>query len=142
MEMNHATIWWIVCGLLIAVELGTGTFYLLMLALGCTAGALAAHLGLGGTSQVVTAALVGGIAVVAWHLKRDRRGGQVPAQSNPDVNLDIGQKVQVELWHKDGSTQVRYRGAAWQARFQGSGTPEPGVFVIRAIEGSQLLLDI
>lgn len=141
MEINYATTWWIVCGLLIAVELGTGSFYLLMLALGCAAGALAAHLGLGGSTQTATAAFVGGTALVLWHLKRERSGKPAPAQSNPDASLDIGQKVQVEQWRADGSTQVRYRGAEWQARFQGQGTPEPGAFVIHAIEGSQLLLD-
>jgi len=141
MEMNHATTWWIVCGLLVAVELGTGTFYLLMLALGCAAGALAAHLGLSGNAQVVTAALLGGAAVTAWHFKRERSGSAKPAQANPDVNLDIGQTVQVEHWQADGSTQVRYRGAEWQARFQGSDTPAPGPHVIRAIEGSRLLLE-
>ncbi|MBB4844167.1 membrane protein implicated in regulation of membrane protease activity [Paucibacter oligotrophus] len=141
MEINHATTWWIVCGLLVAVELGTGSFYLLMLALGCAAGALAAHLGLGGTAQTVAAALVGGTAVALWHLKRQRGGRPAPAQSNPDVSLDIGQRVFVEHWRADGSAQVRYRGADWQARFQGQGRPEPGAFVIQAIEGSQLLLD-
>ena len=36
--------WWIAVGLLVAAEMFTGTFYLLMLAIGMTAGAVAAHL--------------------------------------------------------------------------------------------------
>ena len=45
---------------LVAAELATGTFYLLMLALGLAAGALAAHPGSARTAQIVSAALVGG----------------------------------------------------------------------------------
>jgi hypothetical protein len=54
---------------LVAAELATGTFYLLMLALGCAAGALAAHAGVGPRPQVVVAALVGGGATVAVALE-------------------------------------------------------------------------
>jgi len=139
--MNHATAWWIACGALVAVELATGTFYLLMLALGCAAGALAAHLGLGGTTQVLTAAVLGGAAVVALHLIRGKRAAPLPASVNPDVNLDIGQPVQVEAWGPNGLTSVKYRGAEWQARYLGSEPPAAGRYVIRAIEGSCLLLD-
>ena len=34
MDSNWATVWWIAAGVLIAAELATGTFYLLMLAVG------------------------------------------------------------------------------------------------------------
>ena len=44
MDLSGATGWWIVAGVLVAAELATGTFYLLMLALGAAAAALAAHL--------------------------------------------------------------------------------------------------
>ena len=52
-----------------AAELMSGTFYLLMLAIGALAAALAAHLGAGLTTQLVTAAVVGGLAVVLWRQK-------------------------------------------------------------------------
>jgi len=141
MDWNWATVWWIAAGVLVAVELASGTFYLLMLAVGATAGALAAHLGVGQTGQVLTAAVVGGAAVVGWHLKRSRMPPAAPAASNPDVNLDIGQSVQVETWTPDGLAKVQYRGAAWQARFIGSAPAQSGRHVIRAVEGSCLLLD-
>jgi membrane protein implicated in regulation of membrane protease activity len=41
MEFNPATVWWVVAGLAVAAELATGTFYLLMLAVGLAAGAVA-----------------------------------------------------------------------------------------------------
>ena len=141
MDWNSATPWWIVAGALVAAELASGTFYLLMLALGCAVGALAAHLGLSLTGQVLAAAMVGGAAVVGWHLKRSRMPQAAPAASNPDVNLDIGQSVQVGVWSADGRTEVRYRGAVWQARFIGGAPALSGRHVIRAIEGSCLLLD-
>jgi membrane protein implicated in regulation of membrane protease activity len=141
MDMNQATAWWLIAGLLVAVELATGTFYLLMLAVGAAAAAVAAHLGLGLSAQMVVAAVIGGAAVVLWHQKRASRGRPAPAASNPDVNLDIGQSVQVKHWSAEGRTTVKYRGADWQARYQGQDTPSAGRFVIRAVEGSCLILD-
>ena len=140
MDWNWATAWWMVAGALVAAELATGTFYLLMLAVGATAGAIAAHLGLAPTAQVLAAAFVGGAAVFAWHRRRAKLP-KAPAASNPDVNLDVGQSVQVDAWSPDGLTQVHYRGAAWQARFIGSSTARSGRHVIRAVEGNCLLLD-
>ncbi|WP_288092045.1 hypothetical protein [Thiomonas sp.] len=44
--MDNPTAWWILAGFFVAMELVSGTFYLLMLAVGAVAGALAAHAGL------------------------------------------------------------------------------------------------
>jgi membrane protein implicated in regulation of membrane protease activity len=131
-------LWWIVAGLLVAAELATGTFYLLMLALGCAAAGLCALAGLGDTLQVVVAAVVGGGATAAWHLKRLRSPRAAPAESNRDVNIDIGQSLQVPAWQPDGSARVSYRGAAWAVRYAGQGTPAPGPHVIVALRGSEL----
>ena len=141
MDWTDATTWWIAAGVLVAIELGTGTIYLLMLALGAAAGALAAHLGAPPAGQAVAAAIVGGAATVAWHLRRSRTDKVAPASSNPDVNLDIGQSVHVDAWSADGLAQVQYRGAPWRARFVGSAPARSGRHVIRAVEGSCLLLD-
>lgn len=141
MDWSWSSYWWIAAGVLVAAELASGSFYLLMLALGAAAGALSAHLGLGPTGQMLAAALVGGAATAAWHQRRSRRGQPIPAASNPDVNLDIGQAVQVGTWSAEGTAQVQYRGAAWAARYVGPAPAEAGRHVIRAIEGSCLLLD-
>ena len=140
MDMNQATLWWITAGVLVAVELASGTFYLLMLALGAAAAALAAHLGLTLSAQIIVAAAVGGAAVTLWHRRRERHP-KTPVSTNPDVILDIGQTVQVEQWGPDGHATIKYRGAEWQARYQGSDPPQAGRYVIRAIEGSCLVLD-
>ena len=141
MDWNWATVWWIAAGVLVAAELATGSFYLLMLALGAAAGAIAAHLNLGPPGQMLAAALVGGAAVFALYRRRAGAPKAAPASSNPDVNLDIGQSVQVDAWSAEGLAQVQYRGAAWRARFIGSAPAQGGRHVIRAVEGNCLLLD-
>jgi membrane protein implicated in regulation of membrane protease activity len=125
MDWNAATLWWVVAGVLVAAELASGTFYLLMLALGAAAAALAAHLHLPLTGQLVAAALMGGGAVALWHVRRQRGPASAP----------------VERWDAQGQARVHHRGADWAARYGGSGTPAPGTHVIRAIEGSELLLE-
>lgn len=141
MDWNATTWWWIAGGVLVAAELASGTFYLLMLAVGCVAGALAAHLGLSETVQVASAAIVGGGATALWHFKRFRHPRSAPAQANRDVNLDIGQTVRVERWLADGTARVAYRGAQWTVRHAGGGTPQPGEHVIVAVQGTVLAVE-
>lgn len=140
MDIGTAVTWWIAAGVLVAVELATGSFYLLMIALGAAAAAFAAHVGLSFASQLVVGALVGGGAVFVWHLRRQRQPQAAQAQANRDVNLDIGERVRVVEWQSDGTASVQYRGAQWSARYAGQGAPVPGEFVIREVEGSRLVL--
>lgn len=141
--MNWApeTLWWIAAGVLVAAELSSGSFYLLMLAFGMSAGALAAHADLGEAAQFVAAAIVGGGAVVIWRAKRKRNPGLPPGAPNRDLNLDIGSPVHVAHWRADGTARVQYRGAAWDVRYQGQGEPATGDFTIRALDGNCLLVD-
>ena len=97
MEFQASTLWWVLAGVLVIAELLTGTFYLLMLALGSVAAAGAAHAGAAGTAQFVAAALVGGGATALWHFKRARAPRSAPAASNADVSPDIGQTVVVTV---------------------------------------------
>jgi membrane protein implicated in regulation of membrane protease activity len=138
LDWSASTWWWLAAGALVAAELASGTFYLLMVALGAVAGALAAHAGLGGTAQMVLAALLAVAATAAWHVKRSRGPRPQPIESNRDVNIDIGQSVHVRHWAADGSARVQYRGAAWSVRFAGSGTPAAGEHVIVALNGNEL----
>ena len=77
--MSAATLWWIVATVLTGAELLTGTLYLLVLATGAVAAAVAAHLGLGPSTQMVLAAIVGIVNVVAWHVWRIKKRPSHPA---------------------------------------------------------------
>jgi len=141
MDLNASTLWWLATGVLVAVELATGTFYLLMLGVGTAAAAVAAHAGLGTTGQLLAAALIGGGAVALWHRRRGLRPPSQPPSSNRDVHLDIGSTVHVSHWKVDGTARVQFRGSGWDARHVGSGAPIAGEHVVRAIEGNQLVLE-
>ncbi|TSE18185.1 hypothetical protein Talka_02320 [Tepidimonas alkaliphilus] len=139
--MDDATLWWVLAGLLVAAELATGTFFLLMLALAAAAGALAAHAGAAFSTQLVTAGLCALLTVGGWAWARLRRRAASP-QTNPDVVLDVGQTVQVSAWQPDGTAQVHYRGAQWLAvPSSAHGERHPGPHRIRAIQGNRLVIE-
>jgi membrane protein implicated in regulation of membrane protease activity len=140
MDWNAPTLWWLAAGLLVAAELFAGGFYLLMLALGCSAGAVAAHLGAGLPAQLAAASIVGAGTTALWHFHRARAPRSAPAQSNRDVNLDIGQTVQVGAWDAQGTARISYRGSAWTVQFGRAGAPAPGPHVIVAVEGNRLIV--
>ena len=139
--MADSTIWWLLTGGAVVIELITGTFYLLMLAIGLAAAALAAHLGVSQTVQIVVAAVVGGGSVWAWHLKRLKNPSEPPAQANANVNLDIGESVQVDAWNADGTATVRYRGAQWTVIQRAGRTPSTGEHRVVEVVGSRLVVD-
>ncbi|WP_395684887.1 NfeD family protein [Caenimonas koreensis] len=138
--MAESTIWWVVAGIAVALELITGTFYLLMLAIGVAAAAIAAHLGADTTTQLVTAAIVGSCTVGGCYLIRSRRPSDAPAESNRDVNLDIGETVQVDGWNADGTATVKYRGANWTVIGTGD-TQGAGPHRVRSVSGSRLVVE-
>ena len=139
--MAQPTIWWLLAGIAVAVELLTGTFYLLMIAIGLAAAAAAAHLGVGPVVQMLVAAVVGGGAVVVWHLKRDRSRTELPAQANANVNMDIGETVQVSTWNFDGTAHVQYRGANWTVMHRAGVSPTAGAHRVAEVVGNRLLVD-
>ena len=141
MDFSSATVWWIAAGVAVAAELGTGTFYLLMIALGLLAGAIAAHLGLSQPLQLLTAALVGGGATAAWHWRHRTKGGPaLDAARDRDVVLDVGERVHVSAWGDDRTARVRYRGSVWSARLAPGAAALPGEHVVSAVEGIWLVL--
>ncbi|WKB52955.1 NfeD family protein [Eleftheria terrae] len=140
MELGASTAWWVAAGLAVALELATGTFYLLMLALGLAAGALASHAGLAVPAQLVVAAAAGSAAVLAWRWRRPAQQGGRSPQADPGVNIDIGQRVSVPAW-SGHTARVSYRGAAWSVRYAGSDEPAPGEFVILALEANTLVVE-
>ena len=147
--MTESTWWWLLGGALVAMELVTGTFLLLMLAAGASAGAVCAHLGLDMPFQMAAAATVGILAVVVW-LRLQKRSTnpankqQLGTQSDGQISLDLGQTVSVTEWNANGVSQVQYRGAAWTARFQARDDqdhPAPGLHRICDIQTNTLIVE-
>ncbi|QHE86208.1 NfeD family protein [Hydrogenophaga sp. BPS33] len=139
--MSESTLWWLLAGAAVALELFTGTFYLLMLAVGIAAGALAAHAGFGITAQIIVAAVVGSAAVVGWYLIKRRRDGDPSVRSMRSVNLDVGEVLHIDEWHADGTATVKYRGAQWTVIQRPGNAPTPGSYRVAELVGSRLLVE-
>jgi membrane protein implicated in regulation of membrane protease activity len=139
--LAQSSIWWLLAGGAVAIELVTGTFYLLMIAVGLACAAIAAHLGLGLALQMVVAAVAGGASVL---ILRKVRGAQVhPAQAseNRDVNLDIGETVFVGAWQSDGTATATYRGAKWSVALRPGVEGSSGRHRIVEVVGSRLVVE-
>jgi membrane protein implicated in regulation of membrane protease activity len=139
--MADSTVWWSAAGIAVAVELATGTFYLLMLAIGLAAGALTAHAGGSVPAQFAVAAVVGGGAVIALRLQRRRQPPAEAARANPDVNPDIGETVNVEAWQPDGTAVVHYRGASWTVVAAPGSKHVHGMHRVREVVGNRLVVE-
>ncbi len=137
--MSDTTMWWVLAGVLVALELVTGTFYLLVLSLGAVAAALVAMAGHGLIAQLVAAALVGGIGAVLLGQWRKRQ--TTTPQEAQDQQLDLGATVQVDAWDGQGTARVLHRGSAWTAVLAPGQTAAPGVHRIQAIVGNRLVLE-
>lgn len=127
--------WFLLSLLLLALEMATGTFYLLVLSISAVVGGSAAMLGTNIVAQLLLCALT---AVAGTMYLRRRKG----TQTNEIVNgsLDIGQPVKVLKWHDDGRARVHYRGTEWDAEVQFADTRHEGTLYISAVHGSNLVL--
>lgn len=141
--MESWVIWSILAGVLLILELMSGTFYLLMVCIGFASGAVLAFAGLSLATQLLGAALIGSGATIVLHKSRFgwRRSGDPSA--NPDINPDIGRVVQVRRWeHSEPGvyqTRISYRGANWDAQTHDE-LAVPGPYTIQRVEGSRLIL--
>ena len=130
--MEHYVYWFSIAVGLLIVEMATGTFYMLMLSLAFGAGGAVAFAGLDLPLQMLLGALVGVVGIFA--LRRVKTTTQVVQ------GLDIGQAVNVVVWHEDGTARVRYRGAEWDAELESSDLPHKDTLYIKEIHGSKLVL--
>ncbi len=143
--MNDWMVWLVLGGVIVIMELFTGTFYLLMIAIGFAAGALVAFLGWSIEAQLISAALIGTIATVS--LRRSRFGvrNKVDASRDPNVNLDIGQAIQVSTWNSTGAdthtARTMYRGAQWDVQCVSKVGVLPGMYTIVEVRGSLLIVE-
>jgi len=132
--------WFGLAALALIGEVASGTFYLLLVALGLAAAGAAAGLGAALAWQLVACGAVALLGLLALRRARVLKKREVDPARNADVNLDIGREVQVEAWSDTGTARVWYRGAHWQAQLAAGAPAAPGPHVIVELRGSQLVL--
>ena len=131
--------WLVGAGILVIAELFTGTFYLLMIAIGLACGGIAALLGLSGPIQTLVAAATGLVATSILHRSRFGRPAKASATRDQNVNLDIGGRVTVPGW-QNGRARVMYRGALWDVELGPGAQPEAGEYRIVEVQGNRLIV--
>lgn len=138
--MNPAWVWFGLMALALIGEVMTGTFYLLMVAVGFAIAGIAAWLGVELAWQLVLCAV--SVIAAMLLLKRlnvlKKRGA--PPSTNANLNIDIGQTVRVDAWNEDRTARVWYRGAHWQAELAAGAEPAAGLHVITEMRGNRLVL--
>ena len=139
--MEASTYWWILTGIAIITELLTGGIYLLMIALGLAAGAVAAHAGWPLAAQISLAAIIGVVTVMLCRRLRRRHGPELPASANPDINLDIGETLHVPDWNSDGTARIPYRGSQWTVVLRAGSMPAAGLYRVIEVQGNRLIVD-
>lgn len=136
--------WFVLAGVLVVLEMFTGTFYLLMIALGFAAGGVAALADASAAAQLAAAAVVGVIATYGLRRSKWGKTARRDAQRDPNVNLDIGQTLVVDEWSgEQGGIQtarVMYRGAMWDVELDAGARARPGAYVIREVRGNRLVV--
>ncbi|KND61657.1 putative activity regulator of membrane protease YbbK [Candidatus Burkholderia verschuerenii] len=131
--------WWVAAGALIFAELFTGTFYLLMIALGMIAGGIAYVIGAMPHVQMGAAALIALIAVAVLWRSRFGNWKRRDASHDAAVNLDIGATLEVDQW-RDRRARAMYRGAQWDVELAPGETEGARIYRITALEGNRLIV--
>ena len=140
--MANWIVWFIGAGVLIVLELMTGTFYLLAVSVCLLAGGLVALVSGNVPLQFVVAGIVGLIA--GYFAYRKTLHSKSQPEKNSNVLLDIGQNIVVDKWNEmpGGINQARvsYRGALWDVELDFGIEAQPGVFFITEIRGNCLIV--
>lgn len=131
---------WLAVGLcLLCAELISGSFYLILTAMGAFAAALVA--GLGGSSFLLQVAIAAGVSFTAIYF------GRAPlkrwlARSTKSVELDIGQHfVADQELLVEAKGRLSYQGSTWEAKNMGSEIIQSGDTVeITSLESNRLLV--
>lgn len=132
-------IWFALAVVALIGEAVTGTFYVLMIAVGLFVGGVLALAGAPLWMELTGAAFT--TLLLLWLVYR-WRGQKVNAQASASVNLDVGRHVTVDRWRPDGTARVWYRGAHWEAELEVGSTDQRanGPHEIVALEGSLLVI--
>lgn len=130
--------WFILALIVVIAEMNLMSFYLLAVAAGAIAGGISAYLENSFQEQIIWAALATLVASCFCYYLRKRFKQMSDRHSN---QLDVGQRVVVKADNikEDGTAQVTYRGAQWDA-YLPSAVLTPGIYFITKIDGAKLVL--
>ena len=134
--------WWFVAVVLVIIEMFSGTFYLIAVALGLAVAGAAAYIGVAWGVQVVVAAVLCSVSVAGiyrWKSTLTR------THQEEKVNFanDIGQTVFVASWTDERHARVKYRGAEWDAKLTPVALVDSSrqAWQIKEIQGNILVIE-
>lgn len=133
--MENHYYWFLLAAALLALEMATGTFYMLVLGIAVAIGGLAAWGGLELTWQLSLSALAG---ITGTLILQRRKNAETTAAR--DLNPNLGEQVRVLTWGDGGKLRVHYRGTEWDAELATADTPRDAPLYIQAMRGSTLIL--
>lgn len=131
--MENYAYWFLIALVMLALEMMTGTFYILVIGIALAIGGLVALCGLNLTAQISISAIVGIIGTVILHSKK---GLAFDTLQNPNV----GEQVKVLVWREGGKARVSYRGSEWDAEIASPDVPQDQTLYIQEMRGSTLVL--
>lgn len=138
--MDTYWIWWVAALALVIMEIFTGTFYMLSMALGFAVAGLCAYMGMPWGGQMVVATLLcsGSLAAIYSWKKNDP-----PPNPQANFSYDVGQTVQVVRWMDERHARVSYRGAEWDAELTPSSSVNTAktTWRIKEVVGSHLNIE-
>lgn len=135
--MTEYSFWLVLAGVLLVSEILTGTFYLVLVAVGAFLGGVVAYFGYPIELQIITASVFSVIASLL--LQSSRRKKNSENQSSAADKLDVGNLIEVDAWNEHGMASVMYRGAQWQGKCIDP-TPVKGLYQVSDVQGNTLLL--
>ena len=138
--MSAHVYWWLLAIALGILELFTNTFWMLVLAVAAAAAALSAMMGLDLGVQLAIGAAAVLIGSVVVRRLRPLGPKRPDADSNPDINQDIGAQLTVERWGPDRLARVAYRGSSWEAELLPGQPTDALHYVVREVSANRLRL--
>ena len=139
--MSLSWIWFGLAVLALIGEVLSGTFYLLVIAAAFGLAGLGAWFGLTWALQMAIVGVAAMLGVLV--LRRSgvlRKVGSMDDRRDVNVNLDIGQIIQIDAWREDGTSRARHRGAEWEVKLVPNVAQTPGLHRIVEVRGSQFLV--
>ena len=135
--ISHATLWLTLALVLAGLEMVSGTFYLLAIAIGLVFGAMAAWLQFPLPAQIALSAIISMIAALSL---RNWKATHIPPSQAADNSFDIGQRIEVIHWKSERLARVHYRGCEWDAELNPQAETGLREYFIHAVQSNTLIV--